>query len=567
MKNNLFFLILFSFLISNSQTINLNESHIVDYFRTSQLLGNLNSNFSFTIKPFDIEKSGLKISSEYFDSKKYAPTVLNFFKVSGKIKILPIDLNIEYNSHHPYNRNNGSMIPNRGFQKLTSLGFYFELGPLSVQLKPEYVLSENKPFNGFPESHYDIIWSKRYALWNTVDIPERFGIKPHSNFFLGQSNIKLHFKGLSLGLSTENIWWGPSIRNSIMLSNNAKGFKHISFNTTKPIQTKIGDFEWQIVTGKLENSNYTPPNIEKTYAGTLLYSKKINQIGDPDDWRFFQGFIFSYSPSFIDGLTLGTIRWIQMYSALLNGKYTWMEGKPNFFPIFSNIFRKNDDFVDYESQTDQAAGIFFRWLWKDSKAEIYSEFHFNDAKLNFRDLLLDTDHSRAATLGIRKVFSSLNSDYLFSWEWNQLEQTASRKLRGAGSWYRHSFVMHGFTNNGEIIGASIGPGSNSHFLSIEKISPNKRIGISLEIIDQDNDFFYYAFESAKDYRRYWKDYNLHLNFQKKIKNIWIYSNIMYSRSLNYQWELDDNATPYYHPGNDVDNFHLNFKMTYEIPIN
>ena len=396
---------------------------------------------------------------------------------------------------------------------------------------------------------------------------KRFGIKPHSNFFLGQSNIKLHFKGLSLGLSTENIWWGPSIRNSIMLSNNAKGFKHISFNTTKPIQTKIGDFEWQIVTGKLENSNYTPPNIEKTYAGTLLYSKKINQIGDPDDWRFFQGFIFSYSPSFIDGLTLGTIRWIQMYSALLNGKYTWMEGKPNFFPIFSNIFRKNDDFVDYESQTDQAAGIFFRWLWKDSKAEIYSEFHFNDAKLNFRDLLLDTDHSRAATLGIRKVFSSLNSDYLFSWEWNQLEQTASRKLRGAGSWYRHSFVMHGFTNNGEIIGASIGPGSNSHFLSIEKISPNKRIGISLEIIDQDNDFFYYAFESAKDYRRYWKDYNLHLNFQKKIKNIWIYSNIMYSRSLNYQWELDDNATPYYHPGNDVDNFHLNFKMTYEIPIN
>ena len=29
-------------------------------------------------------------------------------------------------------------------------------------------------------------------------------------------------KGFSLGISNENIWWGPSIRNSIMMSNHAK---------------------------------------------------------------------------------------------------------------------------------------------------------------------------------------------------------------------------------------------------------------------------------------------------------------------------------------------------------
>ena len=161
----------------------------------------------------------------------------------------------------------------------------------------------------------------------------------------------------------------------------------------------------------------------------------------------------------------------------------------------------------------------------------------------------------------------MKSDYLFSWEWTQLEETASRKLRGAGSWYRHSFVMHGFTNKGEIIGAAIGPGSNSHFFSIEKINQKKRIGFSFEIIDQDNDFYYDAFENSKDYQRYWKDFNFHLNFQNKIKNFWIYSNLMYSRSLNYQWELDDKITPYYHPVRDVNNFHLNLKISYEIPLN
>jgi hypothetical protein len=44
------------------------------------------------------------------------------------------------------------------------------------------------------------------------------------------------------------------------------------------------------------------------------------------------------------------------------------------------------------------------------------------------------------------------------------------------------------------------------------------------------------------------------------------SNLMYSRSLNYQWDLDDTATEYYHPGNDVNNFHMTLKLAYLIPL-
>ena len=38
--------LIFSFLKSSSQSINLNESHINDYLRVSKLLGNLKSDFS-----------------------------------------------------------------------------------------------------------------------------------------------------------------------------------------------------------------------------------------------------------------------------------------------------------------------------------------------------------------------------------------------------------------------------------------------------------------------------------------------------------------------------------------
>ena len=89
---------------------------------------------------------------------------------------------------------------------------------------------------------------------------------------------------------------------------------------------------------------------------------------------------------------------------------------------------------------------------------------------------------------------------------------------------------------------------------------------AIEFIDQDNDFYQMAFASAGDFRRYWKDFNLHLNFSKKYKNLWVSSNLMYSRSLNYQWDLDDTATEYYHPGNDVNNFHMTLKLAYLIPL-
>ena len=124
MKYNFFLFLFFTFIVSSSQTINLNESYLTDYLRTSQLLGDFKSDVSFTLRPFDIGKNGLVIENEVFNIEEYSPTVLTFFKNKGKIKILPIDYNIEFNSHHPYNRNNGSMIPNRGYQHILSAGIY-----------------------------------------------------------------------------------------------------------------------------------------------------------------------------------------------------------------------------------------------------------------------------------------------------------------------------------------------------------------------------------------------------------------------------------------------------------
>jgi hypothetical protein len=554
MKVKSLFFLFFPILIFG-QNINLNNDFNNQFIRYSVLANEIDTELSFNIRPLNLNSFSDIIGNQY-------QTIFSNQSKSIHIKTLGIDYFVEYNSHHPYNRNNGTMIPNRGYQHIISPGIFIKTGPLTIQFKPEHHFSENKKFDGFWEGHYSSIWAKRYQLWNHIDMPERLGNNNHNKTTFGQSSIRLNWKSLSLGVSNENIWWGPSVRNSIMMSNHAEGFKHITFNTLKPIKTFIGNFEWQLISGRLESSGFTPPRTDIEHAGTKLYVQKINQLGRTDDWRYLQGFIFSYSPRWIDGLSLGLIRWVQMYSALVEGKYWWMEGNPTYFPAFQNFFRKNDKYENYEAQTNQAAGIFLKWTWKDSKAEIYAEFHHNDSKQNIRDLLLDSDHSRAATIGVQKVFNVNNDNFLFNWEWTQMEQTASRLIRNAGSWYEHSWIYDGYTNKGEVLGSSIGPGSNSHYFSLNRIRNNELVGIGLEIIDNDNDFYHLAFASARDYRRYWKDVNLHLKYNKSFKQFNLSSNLVYIRSLNYQWELDDYAEPYYHPGRDVNNFHLSVKITY-----
>lgn len=540
-----------------SQSYDLNNNLIDEYLKYY----NLNNEFeidNFNIRPinsFSHDGSPVKFNKDLviYESK------------NKKIRLdfLQPEYKIEYNSRHPLNRNNGTMIPNRGYQHIFSTGFFLMLGPLEVRLKPEHHYSENKEFSGFWDGHYPEIWEKRYRLWNGIDMPERFGEKRHNTLNNGQSKISLNWKNFSIGVSNQNLWWGPSFRNSIMMSNHSKGFKHIFFNNTKPIKTFLGSFDFQLISGKLESSGYNPPNTDYEYNGRKLFVPKITQGGRTDDWRYFQGYILSFSPKLIDGLSLGLIRWSEMYYSLVRGDYVWMVGKPNWFPVFQNLFRKKDKYVDYEDQMNHAAGGFLRWFWEDSKAEIYTEFYYNDSKWNLRDLILDSDHSRGVTIGIGKVFDIKNSNWLFRWEWTQLEQNASRLVRNAGSWYEHWSVFDGHTNNGEVLGAGIGPGSNSHFLSIKRFKDNKAYGFSFEIIDVDNDFYHIAFASARDPRRYWKDLNFHIDYSKIFNKIAINSKFIYSRSLNYQWELDDETQPYFHPGNDTNNFHITLNITYQ----
>ena len=210
----------------------------------------MDSDISFTVRPL-FPTSSLKIHDVYdpdstLNKDHWISTgPVSFAKGLGTFQILPLTWQQQYNSDHPYGWNDGAMIPAKGYQTMVSGGFYAKFGPLSVQLRPEYVYAANRNFNGFATQHNDSELGAYYIFHNIVDWPEQFGTGTYTKASWGQSSIRLTFKPISIGLSNENVWWGPGVQNALVLTNNAPGFKHITINTVSPIKTWIGSCQLQ----------------------------------------------------------------------------------------------------------------------------------------------------------------------------------------------------------------------------------------------------------------------------------------------------------------------------------
>ena len=67
------------------------------------------------------------------------------------------------------------------------------------------------------------------------------------------------------------------------------------------------------------------------HAGTKLYVPKMNQLLKQMIGDIFKELFFLFT-KFIDGLSFGIIRWVQMYSALIKGEYQ-IKYQRNYFPI------------------------------------------------------------------------------------------------------------------------------------------------------------------------------------------------------------------------------------------
>jgi len=546
---------------SHAQSLPVGTPVLEDAYRRAQLLGEIDSSISFTSRPlFPVASMKVNNAFDPFNSLEHdrllkTDGIFRFAKEKGIVQLLPFTLQQQFNTDHPYSLNDGPMIPARGYQTQISGGFYANYGPLSIQFRPEYIFAENRDYQGFYKQVNDFKWFEYYEVQLFSDLPEKFGNKPYKKLLWGQSSIRLSHGPVSIGLSNENLWWGPGMRNALVMSNTADGFSHYTLNTIKPVRTPLGSFEGQIIAGRLENSGFDVPDTSgRTFMGGPIYQRKR------DEWRYINAMILSYQPKWVPGLFIGMTRSFTKYGSEKDSSFRAK------FPVFFPLQRKTQRDVPNRSKgPDQRVSAFVRWLCIPENAEVYFEFMRENQPDSWRDFILMPEYSRAYTFGLRKLIplNRHNGQYIqVNIELTQIEQTNANPDSLYRFIYTNKTVTQGYTNNGQLLGAGIGPGSNMQSLSVSWIKGLKTIGVQFERYVHNND---YQNVAIFDNRANWVDMSATGIVEWDWHNLLLSARLENVVSYNYQHfyrPQNPNSGKFFEPGINVYNFQAQIGVTY-----
>lgn len=370
------------------------------------------------------------------------------------------------NSRLPRGWNDGAVWSGRGLTTALDTRATLRWHGLSATFNPSVIFNQNASFDLVPVQPAG---QPSYAYpWRRIDYPQRFGPQSYWTFDLGQSNIALDWKSGRVSFGNESLWWGPGIRNAIVLSNNAPGFLHATLGTNRPVDIGIGTLEGQWIWGGLGQSDYFDPSA-------------------PTD-RYITGLVLAYSPIWLDGFTVGGTRVFQSYvpagGVPLGDYFLVVQGLTKT----SQISEEQPEGTD---EADQMVSIFARWVFPESGAEVYGEWARTDHALDFEDFLQEPEHSQGYTLGLQKVTArSTDRIFVLTGELTHLEASTTFQLRPRPTYYEHSVVTQGYTHKGQILGAWVGPGGNSQYLGFEMFDRWGSAEVFLQRQVHDNDAFW-----------------------------------------------------------------------------
>lgn len=554
---SLVFLLLFYFCLSNvvqAQVLNTGMPYFEEKLRRWDLTGRLDSELSFLIRPIDYRQIEV-ISKDSLENN------ISFFsKSKTQFSPLPIQLIYRYNQDNLTVFGDGLMIPAAGHQAMITSGFYLRLGIFNVNFQPEFIIAENRAFQGFPFDFNAAITTSRFIYWNNGDFPERFGQNKYSKVWWGQSKIGLTGKQLEFYAGTQNISWGPGQFNNLIFSNNAPGFLHLSLNTVNPIKTPIGGFEAQVISGRLENSFENPSQNQVQNQNYFIPFES--------EWRYLNGFSISYQPKWLKGMYFGLNRTFQINNNLLGNSLK------DYFPVFE-VFQKEEFFQNgnsliYDQKgTDQQVSVFSKIVLRKAMAEFYFEFGRRDHAFNWREFILNPEHARAYLIGFNKLvkLDSKSKFLQFRGEIVQQHESVNRYIRYLGlggnlTWHTHG-TARGFTNFGQALGVGIGVGSNSQIAEISIVEDDSKVGVMFSRIENNQDFYYRAFGQIPNTDP-WVDFGLGLIYQKEWYLFTILSKVDLVYAKNRQWESNINPSPTFSSPQGAMSTMVNFTLFYQL---
>lgn len=516
---------------------------IEEFQRRSQLVQTDSNGASFFLRPIETIDSLYSISRD-----------IDFpFRLKElKVGVLPLINTSRILTGRPYGWADYGLIPNPGIQTYLSGGIQAKYKFISFTFRPEFVLAQNAGFSTSLEDFSESELRRRFFLWNIGDNPEKYGSGWYFKPWWGQSKLTFQYGAFEIGGSTENIWWGPGQFNALTFSNNAQGFPHWTINTTKPAKTFLGNIEVQMIMGRLQNSGFAPSQNDELNE---IYFSPFS-----GDSRYTNAITFSWNPKWVKGFYFGFSRTFQQYNVNRgNSFYDW-------FPIFEAFQKKNffedGNTLDFDANgRDQTITLFGRLILPKTKSELYFEYGRRDHAFNWREYILNPEHARAFIFGFNQLFDvpEWGKTIQIRSEITHQQESINRILRygtvdvpyigGGNSWHTH-FPARGFVNYGQPLGVGIGTGSNLQTLEISLVEGVDKMGILLERLANNQDFYYKALLQFTE-RKPWVDLSLGFLYDKQFNNLLLSSKLQLIHARNYQWQLDPASTPDFPKGKNL----------------
>lgn len=370
------------------------------------------------------------------------------------------------NSAIPFSQNYGALWAGKGENARALTGLRFDNNHVTIIVAPEFLRSNNADWILRRKGYYTPpVPAARsgggyvfpyYIGPYSIDQPMRFGNRRIRRIDPGQSTAMISGSRLEGGFSTENEWWGPGIRNAIVLSNNAPGFPHLFLRTARPLATRLGKFDFRWLSGGLVESNFFDTVSTNNHRSIASLATTLQTGWDPNLSIGFARSVYGTASGFHQALR-----------------------RP--FDVFKNTGHPNERALTDSTLTpggkEQIFSLFARWVFPRDGVELYAEWARTELPVNLRDLFVAPTHTQGYTLGMQwRRPAWWGGDFRFQGELTQLEQSTTFRDRPIGSWYTSRRVVQGYTNRGEILGASIGPGASSQWLAFDYLRPSWRFG-------------------------------------------------------------------------------------------
>lgn len=437
--------------------------------------------------------------------------------------MLPTFIQNTVNSKFPYGENNGAAWYGRGSNTEFMGGFYLTSKFLTVNLYPHIIYQENLDFR-YPRFIFrDENGNIRYVaegIQAQLDAPFRFGPDPFTTIDPGNSSIRLHYKKIETGLSTEPLWWGPAVRYPLVFSNNAAGYPHFFLSSREPFHIPyFGDVQFNWISGYPQESKY--------YDGA-----------GEGETRFTTAVNLAYSPIFFKNLTIGLTRVYHLYET---DGFDFNNLTLLFQPGAKQDFVEPGQGISTVTDKNQLISLYVHLQLPEANAEIYGEFLRDDRSYDLRDFINQPLHNSGYTFGFQKISDLPGIDFIkTNLEFTNLTTSQLNQVRPQTYIYTHSKVSQGHTNQGQILGAAIGPGSNSQYLSFDAYKNDFKFGVFAQRwVDNDNLHFQKGSSSLSpsdefgDYFRHRVNLNFGLNLLYGPGPFYLNGKFMWTKAFNY----------------------------------